>query len=319
MAFEDNFTENDVLRCLDLAGLEHKNGSRYILTQCPMPDHNDKHPSAQIYKDDWFVSCLARCGRFHITKAFPDLLDSDSESSYRAISAPSARVSAPEENVMEHQYKTFDLMEEWKTMPAIPDDFSLHGVPGEVLQDMGWRWLPGSIFIPYFSRTRATIPFVQYRHLTGERRFTMLKDAKPTCYGTWNLPTEGEKKIFVVEGTSDCAVLEYCGVPWIGMPSAASGALLAQMAAFCVDNDITIIYAGDNDVAGSKLLDTLEEVAPFRLKQVPSPYKDWGEFLEGKGLDIVRDYAQTELGFIAGKNKDLENVQAVFPGAILET
>jgi len=285
---EDKFTENDVLMELDRAGLKYFNKGRYLLSQCPM--HDDKHPSVQIYKDDWFVNCHAGCGRFHITKAFPSLRENQQQPVYseRGRSNNSIR---REQKVTEHKYKQFDLMADWEKMELLPE-FHLHGVPSDVLNDMGWRKHNHSVFIPYFSASKGSIPFAQYRHLQGDVRFTMLKDAKPTMYGTWNLDND---KLFLVEGTSDAAVLEYCAVPWIAAPSAASGELVKAFAMYCKENGIQVVYAGDNDTAGDKLREALDEILPYRVKQVPTKYKDWGEFLEATDVETVQDYAFEEL------------------------
>lgn len=286
---DDTFTQSDVENELDRAGLKHYDKGRYILSQCPT--HDDQHPSVQIYKDDWFVNCHATCGRYHITKAFPELRPHGSGDVRPAKERSS--FSGQGKKVTERVYKTVDMTSIWEKMRPIPDDFTLHGVPAEVLNDMGWRLeLGGDIFIPYFSASKQSIPFAQWRHSGGDHRFTMLKDAKPTCYGTWNLDNT---KLFIVEGTSDCAVLDYAGVPWIGLPSAASTKLMQSMALYCLKNGIQLVYAGDNDAAGDKLREALEEVSAYRLKQPPKEYKDWGEFLEKAGIEAVREYTDEEL------------------------
>lgn len=224
--------------------------------------------------------------------------------------------------MVEHKYKQFDLMEEWLQMQQfINGEINIHGVPCEVLNSLGWRWSDlnhTSIFIPYFSASKQSIPFAQYRHLTGNVRFTMLKDAKPTCYGTWNLDNP---KLFVVEGTSDAAVLEYAAVPWIAVPSAASRTLMQSLANYCKENGIQLVYAGDNDAAGDKLREALDEIMSYRVKQPPTKYKDWGEFLEAEGVEAIQDYCLPELGLYANisskvtPNHDLANIQKIFPNA----
>jgi hypothetical protein len=304
----DTFTEHDVLSCLERAGLKFKKGSRYILTQCPL--HEDKNPSAQIYKDDWFVQCHAVCGRFHITKAFPELRPN---ADYAGQSLPSKRQERVA-NVTEQKYKSFDLMSDWQKMPPIPRDHHLKTIPLEVLDELGWRWdtVKNSYFIPYFSASRTSIPFAQWRHLSGERRFTFLKDAKPTCYGTWNLNND---TLFLVEGTSDGAVLEYANVPWIAAPSAAAGELVKRLAVYCSKNNIKLVYGGDNDAAGHKLREALDEVTSYRVKQPPKKYKDWGDFLVAEGIERLQDYCFEELFPTHQPETDVELVQRVFPGA----
>jgi hypothetical protein len=289
---DDTFTENDVLLCLESQNLHYKNSSRYILSQCPT--HEDTHPSVQIYKDDWFVNCHAGCGRYHITKAFPQLRENVGGTQGSHGSQSTVRRQANPVN--ERKYTTYDLMEYWKSLPLIPRDHQFKTIELETLDDLGWRWVAeyNQYFIPYFSRSKESIPFGQYRNLDPNKpRFIFLKDAKPTCYGTWNL--EPDEKIFIVEGASDAAVLDYCGVPWIALPSAASVELMKSMATFAIQNGIELVYAGDNDEAGDKLKDALDMTAPYRLKQPPKEYKDWGDFLVGAGRDAVVEYTHREL------------------------
>lgn len=287
----DEFTENDVKAELDAQGLHYQDKGRYILAQCPT--HDDKHPSVQIYKDDWFVNCHANCGRYHITKAFPNLRPTNNGSQSR--NSQGYDRTSEKKQVTERTYEQFDLYDEWKEMDMIPRDHVFKGIPLDILDDLGWRWNEdkNSYFIPYFSSARIHIPFAQWRHLSGERRFTFLKDAKPTAYGTWNLIDTD--KIFIVEGTSDAAVLEHCMIPWVAMPSAASGELIKKLAQYAKENGIQLIYGGDNDEAGDKLKEALDSVSSYRIHQPPKQFKDWGEFFESEGALGVINYCNEEL------------------------
>jgi hypothetical protein len=186
----DNFTENDVLLSLERAGLQFRNGSRYILSQCPL--HDDQNPSTQIFKDDWFVDCHAGCGRFHITKAFPELRQNYNGSNEAPANQRRASSSKPRQTNKNSQdkmkYKAIDLMEFWEKLPEIPADHFFKGIPVDVLHDLGWRYDGNHerYFIPYFSASRGSIPFAQWRNLGEGPRFNFWKDAKPTMYGTWN-------------------------------------------------------------------------------------------------------------------------------------
>lgn len=300
----DKFTEEDVLRQLDSAGLRYKVLQRYILSQCPL--HDDAHPSVQIFRDDWFANCHSGCGRFHITKAFPQLRNPRNSSSAGVRTAP--RRAASESELSD--YKTFDLMDEWQKMEPIPRNHYFKNIPLEVLDELGWRWIPDyeQYFIPYFSASKQSIPFAQYRNLDPDRpRFMFLKDAKPTCYGTWNLDNS---KLFVVEGASDAAVLQACDIPWIAVPSASSGALAGALAVYCKQNGIQLVYAGDNDTAGLKIAQALEENITLRFRQPRPAYKDWGEMYEAEGQESVTDYCLAELAPYV-----LDNIQQVFPDA----
>lgn len=309
---DDTFTENDVLAALDGAGLRYKRGSHYILSQCPT--HDDAHPSVQIYKDDWFVNCHAGCGRYHITKAFPELRPRNS-SQGSAYQAKQTRKASP---VSQREYIAVDLMEFWESLPEIPADHVFKGIDIDNLNYMGWRYDEEHerYFIPYFSRSKTTIPFAQWRNLANGPRFNFWKDAKPTMYGTWNL--EPGEKLFLVEGASDAAVLDFCAVPWIAAPSAASGELVKAMAGWCSQNNVELVYAGDNDAAGDKLREALDEVTSYRVKQPPSKYKDWGDFFEAEGFEAVNNYCNEELfptPFVLPELTDVEKIMEVFPGA----
>lgn len=283
---DDTFTQTDVENELDHDGLKHFDKGRYLLAQCPT--HEDANPSAQIYKDDWFVNCHATCGRYHISKAYPSLRQKEHSGVY--TSRPQR---VPTIKKMTHEYKTFDLFGAWEKKKLIPSDHYFKNIPIDVLNKLGWRLEDdGSYFIPYWNMSKTQIPFAQWRLNHGDIRFKFLKDAKPIVYGLWNLDNP---KLFVVEGTSDCAVLEHCGVPWIGLPSAASGALASRLAGFCKENDIQLIYAGDNDSAGDKLRQAIDLILPFRTKQPRSPYKDWGEMFEAEGAESIQEYCFEEL------------------------
>lgn len=316
---DDTFTESEVLRCLDSAGKRYKLGSRYILAQCPT--HEDENPSVQIYKDDWFVNCHAGCGRYHITKAFPELRQQMDGAYVRSAPAVPNRTK----KMSEHKYIPIDLMSFWESLPEIPTDHVFKGIPIEVLHELGWRYddQKQRYFIPYFSRSKTSIPFAQWRNLADGPRFNFWKDAKPTMYGTWNL--EPGQPIFLVEGASDAAVLDYCAVPWIAAPSAASGELVKVMAGWCSQNDVKLVYAGDNDSAGDKLREALDQVAPYRVKQPPSQYKDWGDFFVAEGFEVVQNYCfeelfpEEKLALPPEKSWEelntVEKVQEIFPGA----
>lgn len=331
---EDTFTENDVLAALDRAGLKHKNGHRYILTQCPL--HDDRNSSAQIYKDDWFVKCHAGCegGRFHITKAFPELRGNGDHSNGSKLLRRTVRRKEPE---VKYADKTAEITAMWESLPPIPDDHELKiGLPAHVLNSHGWRWdkKHDRYLIPYWSRSQKSIPFAQWRNLNGSVRFNFWKDAKPTMYGTWNLDPSNSP-LFLVEGTSDAMVLDFCGIPWIAAPSAASGELIKLMGAWCAENDVAIIYAGDSDEAGNKLKDALGSVMSFRKRQPRHPYKDWGEMFEAEGIKSVINWCYAELypsdplpfpeiepGYKKtdqpegwSEMSDVERVKTIFPGA----
>lgn len=279
-----NFTLQDYQSAILSTGRKCKRAGRYLVAQCL--NHDEKNPSMQVFDDGW-CSCMAGCGRFHIATIFDEFKDKEYKGEYtKPVRRPTT--------VMEHKYKTYDLYHEWENMPPIPRDHKFKNLPLEVLDKLGWRWdeYKNSYFIPYFDTTRNHIPFAQWRHLSGERRFTFLPEAKPIAYGLWNLESS---VLFVCEGTSDMAVLTYCNIPAIAMPSASSGEIMKRFGAYAKDKGIKIVFAGDRDSAGEKLREALDEVCSYRVRQCPEKYKDWGDFYEAEGNTAVTDWCKKEL------------------------
>lgn len=297
----DEINEIEVLAALDRAGLKYRNGSRYILSQCPL--HDDTTPSVQIYKNDWFVNCHAGCGRFHITKPYPEL----------RTGGEAIRNARPKQKEVKINkvYKQYNMFDEWERLQPIPRNHSFKTIPLDVLDNLGWRYdeSKNSYFIPYWNMDQTQVPLAQYRHLSGERRFSFIANARAIAYGLWNL-VDGER-LFLVEGTSDCAVLEYCGIPWIGMPSANSKPLIEGLAKYAKEHNISIVYAGDNDKAGEQMREALDEVMSYEVCQPPFEYKDWGDFLVATNRQTVIDWCHQAFRFVS-----YDEVVEVSPGAI---
>lgn len=255
----------------------------------------------QVFPDGWCL-CHSCSERFHISYYFDEFKDPDFKPKQQQ---PKLRVMAHSpvpvatESTAKPEYTKYELFPLWESLPELPRTFDLKGIPIEVLDNLGWRWTDGvqgmgaGVFIPYFNHARTSVPFAQVRHITGDRRFTMLPGAEMTLYGKWNLHP-GEK-LFIVEGCSDAAVLDYACVPWVAIPSAAGGAMIANLAKYALKTGINLIYAGDNDEAGDKLKKALDEVAPYRVCQPPEEYKDWGDFLVGTDIGTVTEYCWNEL------------------------
>lgn len=289
---QNEIQEHEVIAALESQGLHYQVGHRYILSQCPMPEHDDRSPSVQIFKDDWFMNCMAGCGRSHVTKAFPHLRDESLHNKTYEQSRPAYHSNKKEstQKTSAMNYKQFDLMEQWKCLPMIPDHINLKGISAEYLNEIGWRWTNGElgmgtgIFIPYFDNTKTSIPFGQVRHAKDSPiRFHFLKDAQPKMYGTWNL--EPGKSIFIVEGCSDWLVMEYCGIPSVAVPSSSQTSLLKKMAQHCKTAGIDLIYAGDNDEAGDKLRHALDEGEYlYTVCQPPKGFNDWSDFFTAHTL-----------------------------------
>lgn len=293
---------NDFARALEATGRHCKVSRTGLTTQCV--HHQEKNPSMEVFPDGWAV-CYASGERFHISHYFPELRDPAWKPGQAAPQAKITKMPTPapigtqENEKVAKIYRQYDLYPEWEKMDLIPRDHQFKGLPLETLDELGWRWTDGvagmgaGYFIPYFNGDRTAIPFAQVRHLSGSRRFTFLPEAEMTAYGKWNL-YPGEK-VFVVEGPSDAAVLTACMVPAVAIPSASCHAMLQNLARYCLQYGIELVYAGDNDEAGEKLRESIDDVIPYRRCQPPLPHKDWGDYIVAEGIGktaakLLREY-----------------------------
>lgn len=219
------------------------------------------------------------------------------------------------------EYVARNYRELWDSLPKlsdVPDKVGgpLKGIiPLDELDDLGWRWIENGpyglgtgIFIPYWGSSyynskgenspTKILPFCQVRHLTGDIRFNFPKDAQPRTYGSWILPmVEGDDlPVFIVEGTTDWVALWHCGIPAIAMPSSSATDLLISTANYCKEHDIRLVYAGDNDTAGDKLITALDNSqATYRVLQPPKQYNDWTDFWIAKGDLAIFEYCRDEV------------------------
>lgn len=269
--------DEDVLKnTLEDMGLKPRWSGKGWSILCPK--HGDRHHSAQCFPDGW-IACYAGCGRFHInTVAGHKVIDGDTPVSY--------------EKKKEEEIKRGDFTNLWADLEPLKPDLDVKGIDGRTLNKLGWRWYPGGngyhegIFIPYFSMDRQKVPFFQIRHLTGERRFTFVKNITPILWGFDVLPKVKDKLCFT-EGTRDAAILRSIGVPAVALPSASSNKIMKNLAEYCKNNKIKLYAVCDKDEAGENLLKTLQ--TPFLDLRSPVG-KDVGDFLAERGREAVKAY-----------------------------
>lgn len=124
--------------------------------------------------------------------------------------------------------------------------------------------------------------------------------------------------LFICEGTTDWVTLWENCIPAVAMPSSSAGSLLAKIASWCRDNGITLVYAGDNDAAGDRLRQTLDDGGyPYRVCQPDKKYKDWTDMFIAEGADGI--YRQVKhLVFpddVPPTTSPVDTILDVFPGA----
>lgn len=289
-----HFDEKDLINALNSRNLRWQDKGKYFFIQCPR--HNDRHESAQLFKDTGFVHCHAGCGRFPIQQEFDELRTGKlTQADVFNISAALDRnESTPKVADYKSNYKDYNLYQFWESLPLITPEYAIKKFTADQMNDMGWRlhleqskYFAGKgIFIPYFSTSKKHVPYAQLRHFAGDsRRFTFLKNARMILY---NFPALKRGYILLVEGASDVVSLNTLGYEAVGLPSASQNKILEKLVDFSKKNDKPIIYLGDDDTAGEavyKFLDTHIFFYPI----THGKYKDISDLLEfGTESEISR-------------------------------
>ena len=305
------YTIDDITRCLDVRSIKWKRYRDGV--QCGCPLHDGKDPNCIITPDDDGNPrgyCFSHCGFFWPDEAFPELKGEpfDAEK-YRE--EHKLQLGVKHEQVRKVK-EIPELQELWRKGLPLPPERIFPEIPNSELENLGWKWVDSAplgmgtgVLIPYWTSdyngepASGTIGFCQVRHLSGQPRFSFPRGMSPTLYGTWVLRelTEfdvSEREVYLVEGSHDQVVLTVCAIPAVAVPSASSKDLVKQFAKFCTKHQIRIVYAGDNDDAGSRIRATLDDMGvPYRARTAPHPYKDIGDFARERGLDAVRAYFDT--------------------------
>ena len=249
---------------LDRLGLDPVWRGRYWVIHCPQ--HEDRHKSCVCFEDGW-IHCFSGCRRIHINKLVGKDLNIDYSS------------SEPEEDDSEEK----NYMSKWLDLEPLTEP--IKGVPAHILNKVGWRkYQENDIFIPYFNMEKDAIPFYQIRHTEGERRFSFAQGQTPITYGLEVLPNV-KKFLFVTEGSRDSVILRWAGLNAVALPSASSHKQLRELQDYVRERGIIILWCGDRDEAGEKLMSTLSTL----YIDVRCPYKDIGEMLEQEGINKIKE------------------------------
>lgn len=268
--------------------------------------HDDRSNSAQIFTNDLWWACYA-CGERH-----PLIKDLGSRllrglgqrgAGYRNANYGAYTARYNWNDPYDHgdysikQYRKgvqvgHNYYDYWLTLE--PPREAIKDIPAAFLAALGWRVLPSDnplhlpqgIFIPAWNTDRTAIPFCQVRHPDGSsRRFSFPSGEEPLAFGYESL-SRAKKFVAFTEGSSDRATLELAGIPTIAIPSAASGAILRRMGKWATDNNKILVACSDNDEAGSKLLKSLDGVAPY-IDARPQGYKDYNEMYRAEGMSAI--------------------------------
>lgn len=332
----ETHTLEDVITMLNKHNFKQHKSGQSVLAQCPKHTGGDLNCQISIGDNDRaYAYCYSHCQGYWLDEVFPEMRQEE----YKDYGKMDVRLQAI--TPREKEYTTVNLFPMWQTLlPLPPSPRVFPELSNDELNALGWRRIANGehglgtgIFIPYWNErfkprtllpADTYLPFGQTRHQQGERRFSFAKDLKPTLYGKWSIteimvePKGQRPPLLLVEGTHDAVVLMSIGVPAIAVPSASSKELVEGLAKFCKEQEIPIIFSGDNDEAGMKIADELgENNVEYLMVQPPKPHKDWGEFAEAQGLDAVAihvDYPSLAERYISrGK---IDKVKEIMGGGI---
>lgn len=306
------YTIDDITNGLDRRGLKWKRYKDGIMCMCPK--HHGGDLNCLITPDpdgNPRAYCYSHCGFYWPDEVMEELKGKPFDvEKYRE--EHKLKLGVNHEQKVRRVKEIPELQELWRKGLPLPPERIFPEIPNVELERLGWRWVDSAprgmgtgVLIPYWTSdfngepASGIIGFCQVRHLSGQPRFSFPRGMSPTLYGTWVLRelTEfdvSEREVYLVEGSHDQVVLTVCAIPAVAVPSASSKDLVKQFAEFCTKHQIQVVYAGDNDDAGSRVRATLDDMGvPYRARTAPHPYKDIGDFARERGLDAVRAYFDT--------------------------
>lgn len=313
-----NITLNEIETVLDYAGLKHKRSAEKIICQCPMHADPSSGLNCEI-SENGFAFCHSRgCHKsqkngFWLDEVFPQLKENKDD--WKNIK----REMKPEQP--KPKQPKIDLMDLWLDLEPLTENVPGKSIPFEFLNKLGWRkwkhWgsigeakYPEGWFIPYFGATGKTMPYAQIRHDKNAswqdkeaiRRFSFIKNCTPIWHGLESLERCKDFVCFT-EGSSDRAVLEFAGIPCLGLPAGKSKDKVFALAKWCMEHNKCIVYCGDNDQVGDDLLEAIDKMKlRYRIMRPPQQYKDYGDMFEAKGIASIQRRLST---YLVGERKKL--------------
>jgi len=234
--------------------------AREILYHCPLPDHDDRHPSFFVNPEKNVWHCFG-CDRGGGPVELVALLD---EVDHATALQTLAKYAAPR--------PAEDPMQSFEPSPSRPpaarpgcvleEVADAKGLPVEHLTRCGWTTIPEylggpAVRIPYsddFGEEKA----VRFRTaLLGNSRFRWKKGSKPLLYGLDRLmEARRQGYLIMVEGETDTVTLWYQGFPAVGVPGA--GTWKNSWAAKLEKIDIVYLVV-EPDMGGERLLEALSD------------------------------------------------------------
>ena len=295
------------LTAVDVAekiGQQYKKHSGYVTTQCyNLNFHNngDNNPSLTIYDYDRGYTCYA-CGESGthswLLKQFgieDRNYGSYRKTSQRVLSGGEKKASPPPPP---KEYKTYPLEVWYDNLDGLPPAavtiLKAKGFDKQTWEDVaGFRWhvnsvqgWPTGVFIPYYLDGKMVAARLRGVDETGAR-FLGLPGGESFPYYADSLKGD---KAFVCEGESDCLTLNFLGFPAVGIPGSTNAEAIKKMIALAAKSGCKLTVIPDNDEAGAKFLERIQEEAFANFVAVDvlglPGYKDVNDWYVAVGQDV---------------------------------
>lgn len=278
----------DILTARGFSPATQNEHSREVLYHCPLPDHDDRHPSFSVNTEKNLWKCFG-CDRGGDAAELIRLLDQADEEAGGPILCTgqiTTTSQSPQEPVQGGPVFDLGPLDPTMAPPAtkpgctLEDVAGAKGLPLEHLRAFGWATIPEymggpAVRIPYHDENLEERA-VRFRcALDGEHRFRWKKGAKPLLYGLARLP-EAQRAgyVLMVEGETDTVTLWHHRLPAVGVPGASTW---KDSWAGKLSKIKTIYLVVEPDMGGERLFQDLSDSSlrdRLRIIRMPPETKD---------------------------------------------
>lgn len=284
-----------------LIGQQYVKHGSYVQISCynvAAHAQGDRKPSLTIYdynKGYYCYTCGESGNHGWLLKQFgKDNPDYERKAYTQTRSYQKPKKSTPPPNKDYTQYQLDDIYPKLAELPAEATEIlERKGFGWRVWEkDAGYRWhtneIPGwqaGIFIPYYFQGKMVA--ARLRCLSGNARFKGLPGGESFPYFMDKLDQD---IVFVCEGESDTATLNFQGFPAVGVPGSTNTEAIRKIVARAAETGAKLVVIPDTDKAGQDFMNRMR-VEAFN-KRVPLDefvlpgYKDVNEWFCSVGQEI---------------------------------
>jgi len=166
------------------------------------------------------------------------------------------------------------------TLQSLENSFK---IPSDYLQnEFNLKDIKAGVLIPYFSEAAKELTTRTRVKLYGDSKILSKTKSKNFIYGLQKFKTFIDSKIsevLIVEGESDTWVLNYSGLPAIGIPGATQFGLYEEAIKKCIESNIRPVLYIENDDGGKQLLKHLSANADHKDILIIQGSKETNDFV----------------------------------------